>query len=414
MEKDDWGQTRPVLVRRYGEILRAGWLWIVITCLLSLTSALVFLQLGPRHVTATSIVNIEVISTNPFNLDRAASSFLDIATEIQLAKSWRTATLASENLGEGWEPTEIRERTEVTTEPTSTILRISFTSDNADRARHGADGVAAAYLDLRHKDAQTRADTSAEAIDMRLDSLSSELVGVLSSLADAESGSPETAAAETDRQLITQEIESLVSERARLYHVTQSAGQIIAPAIANGVSYTPNRVIILAGSLLVGMFVGGILAFVRERTRRRIKTAEELISLANVTVWRPDANLSRPWSATLELFYFAVEPFEAVSLVYPSKDIDLHDLAREFAVESADIETRLVPSNEGLSDVLFGVRNTEAVVLFLRDGASRQNTLQLITVLSNIGRPVIGVVFWPREHQFGRIAPESPDARVAS
>lgn len=391
--------TEPgIPVRRYREIFMAGWYWIVAGAMSGVVGAFAFMQTLTFQATATTVVNIEVISTNPFGLDRAASNFLDISTEVALAKSWQTAVLASERLNGELEPSQIREGTEVTAEATGTILRIAFTDPNQARAEEVADGVAAAYLDIRRSNAQVRATESAAAIDERLAQLSEELAVALEVLANTEAGTTEAAAADTDRQLITQEIESLVSERARLYHVAGTAGQIITPAGSNEVYFSPSRVVILAGGLMLGGVIGVALVFGADRWRRRITSAEELTSLTGIPVWRAEPHAPDEWRAAREMVRLASEGIARLGVVYPSDSDAAQAFVQTFseAVESTVID---IPAAQGMGDVLAGVHDVDAVVLFLRKGAHRRTTVQLISVLEGINRPAIGAVFisrpWP-------------------
>ena len=233
----------PVSVqwRTYGMVLRDRWRLLVAGAAIgALLSGGYLIAIG-KTATATTDVNITVISTDPFSSSKNAAELIDATTESKIATSQAVATTASEEVGGAVTAAQLRRGVAAELVSEATVMRISYANADPELARAGADAVAAAYLDYRETMAQRRLTKMYDNLEGRLTELRDELVAVNARSADAASGSPEANQAASDRDLITSEINSLLESKNALDTVDTSGGSILNAAADNQVRTSPNE-----------------------------------------------------------------------------------------------------------------------------------------------------------------------------
>ncbi|MCC2314580.1 hypothetical protein [Cellulomonas xiejunii] len=405
MTTPDHHDGASVAAGHYTRVLRRRALWVVSGALVGLLVAAGYLALAPRTATALSVLNIEVVTTQPFGLDRAASGLLDAGTEQQLASSYLVAKRASEMLDGRLHPRDVRAASEVQVAADGTVMRIAFTDADARLAAQGADAIADAYLEYRAEQAQGRVDAAAASIDERLTSLHAALAEALAALASAPAGSAEAANAEADRQVTRAEIDSLVQERTGLRAVGPDVGQIISPAVDGTVEYAPSRTIALAAGLLAGLLLGVVLAFTRDGQDRRVRGVDDLAGVTSAPLWQLD--LERREDGT------SVSPVAGAMLALRASEtgraavVDLTNtppgrLQRivEHSVERASVDLEMpcpeliwVPSGSSPAEPVLAARRAGGVVLVVELGhTSRRRVTDLADRVHEVGAQVLAVL----------------------
>ena len=78
-QRHDQGQY--VELGHYTRVLRQRWPLVVLGMLLGVLGGLGYLAVAPQHVQATAVVNLNVISSEPFNDTRPESQLIDAGVE---------------------------------------------------------------------------------------------------------------------------------------------------------------------------------------------------------------------------------------------------------------------------------------------------------------------------------------------
>lgn len=340
-------------IEQYAVIVARQWRVLLICTILGVIGAAGYLFITPQTTTATSDVNVNVISTEPFNAQKSAGSLLDVATEGRIATSHIVASQASEALGGTPGPSDIRTSSEVTTNSGTTIVRVSFTAGSRKAATTGADAVAAAYIKYRSAQAQDRIDVMLSNIKTRLTELRSDLEDAISRNSTSSPGSVQANQAESDRQQIALELEDLLSQKNTLESVDTTGGYVLTPATKNTVSVQPSRTIVLGTGLFAGLFLGLVLAFAVNPFDRTIRSAREMKRLTARPIFAvlpgyPLQIPARGYEADLlrvarERFFSSL-PTDARSVVVidDTAETDLSAAIVDFAIAAAQAEHKVV------------------------------------------------------------------------
>jgi capsular polysaccharide biosynthesis protein len=424
----------PVSVqwRTYATVVRDRWRVLVAGAAVGALLSGGYLVAIGKTVTATSDVNVTVISTDPFSSSRNAAGLLDATTESKIATSQAVATTAAEAVGGAATAAQLRSGVAAELVSEATVMRISYSNANAETARKGADAIAAAYLDYRETMAQRRLTKMYDNLEGRLTELRDELVDVNARSAEAAAGSPEANQAESDRDMITSEISSLLESKNALDTVDTSGGSILNTADDNAIRTSPNEPIILLSGILAGLMLGLLTAFgLRHLGRRRVRVRSDLEQYTGGVVAEIPARADRPF----ETFRYVRERLLA-SLPPKARVIALIDgaegghasdvpaqLARAFdevgrtttvvhvdaellAAKTAVLDTKrvgtlvllVVPAAVERSAVLVAARLADAAVFLVEPGATRAATLAgFKREFDAAGLPVLGSVTVPRE-----------------
>ena len=243
---------------------------------IGLVVAIGVLLFAPHTVTATTAVNLNVITTEPFNQQRPASGLLDVQTEADIASSHLVAQEASKLLNGRLSAAEVREASQVSAAGGATVVRVAFTAPTQQKAVGGADAVAAAYLSVRKDQAEQRIDTMLSSLNTRLEALNKNLLEITKVLIDAAPNSTEYAQASSQLQQVQVELDGLLSQRNALSSVDTTGGIILTSAQDSYPVQSPSRNMTLATGLGVGLVLGVIAAYVWNARDRRLRTPAEI------------------------------------------------------------------------------------------------------------------------------------------
>lgn len=355
-------------------ILRRQWRFIALVTIAGLAVAAAAILLIPRTVTATTEVNINVISTEPFNNQKSASGLLDDATEARIATSYVVASRASELLNGNVSSLNIRESSEVVTNSGTSILRVDFTAPDRSTAVAGANAVAAAYMEYRSDQADERINVIVSDINERLDGLQARLEEVNSRTPKAPASGVESKQAESDRLQISIELEHLLSQRNTLESVDTAGGAVLTPADKNPVETTPSKRVILATGLLAGIALGGLLVFLVDRRDFRVRSGVELERLMGTPVLAQlsASNNRVPASGSAadelrvarERVFAELQPKDrGLLIVDDSAGKTISSAAVNFAIAAAQAERRITLILPGIFDHQLEELNTALLLI---------------------------------------------------
>ncbi len=277
--RDDQDEGRSLELRQYFAVVRRRWYVVVVGLMVGVLGGLGYLSTTPKTVTATSSVNVNVISSQPFDNAKPDSQLFDPETEIQLATSAQVLGSAATLLHNDKTLTQMRADTVIQPVAGATIVKVMYTAATQAQAIKGADTIATDYLDYRSTAAATKVNKVVNQLGRQRDSLSKALLGANRRLNNAQVGSPQAVQADSDRQLINLELTSLVAQINALDSVDTSGGTVISPASQNAVTVSPNSTLVLAAGALLGLILGVVLAFLVNALGRRVVDGRALTAI---------------------------------------------------------------------------------------------------------------------------------------
>src|SRR5690554_4886010 len=267
---------QPREITHYVNVVRSQWRPVAAGAAIGLLAASGVLAFAGASHTAATDLNINVISTDPFNAQRSASGLLDGVTEAQIANSYAVAERATELLDNATTPESLRAGSDASTVADATIIRITYEATTADDARAGADALAQAYLSYRADQARQRLSGVTDRIEERLADLRKDLIDANSRSAASEPGTTEANQAASDRELVTIEIDSLLEEKNALDLIDTSGGSVLSSASENEVTTGLRPLPVLVTGLLAGLGLGIVGAFIMNAANRRIVSMREV------------------------------------------------------------------------------------------------------------------------------------------
>lgn len=258
-------------LRHYATVLRRRWRVVAVVFVLGTAVAAGYLKLTSPQATASTIVNVSVISTEPFSGARSAADLLDAATEQEIASSAAVAEQAADSIGSGVTGEELRAGAEIRLMADATVMQIDYTAADVRSARQGADAIAEAYLAYRTDRAEDRKQGTIDNLNNRLDELRGELRKANRQLERETPGSSGYSRADSDRQVISIEIDAIVTQISQTQQVDTASGTVLTAATEHAVSYQPRSWLVLATGALGGLALGLVAAFVVNTLDRRVR-----------------------------------------------------------------------------------------------------------------------------------------------
>jgi capsular polysaccharide biosynthesis protein len=268
--------SSSVELSHYVRILRRRWWLVALVAMVGAVLAAAYVVVEPKSYTATSLVNVNVISSTPFSQARSESGLIDAQTEIQLAESSQVTSAAAKTLGGHQSPSQIAHATTVTMVPSSTAVKITYQAATAARAVQGADALAAAYLNYRGQLASTRINTIVRQLQKQQDSLERRFVAVNRAIATARPGSTQSVQAQSDRDALNVQLSTVLSQINQYSGVDTSGGTVVTDAADHAVTVSPSsRTVVLSGAG-AGLVLGIVLTYLVASARRRLYDATDI------------------------------------------------------------------------------------------------------------------------------------------
>lgn len=427
--------TTTIGLDHYLRVLMRQWRIVVAMTFIGVVASGAFLLITTDRITATTQVNLSVITTEPFSPQRAASGLLDDATEAAIASSYVVAHRTASALDDGTVASELHDAIEVTISEDGTIARVQATASTRSVAVEHANAVASAYLGYRSDEAEQRRDTIVENLTERVDTLNAQLAEVNESLASTDSV-PREAQAASDREQILAELTQILSERTSLRSLVTTGGSVLTDAAQNSVAVAPSRKIAVATGIGGGIVLGVLFAFVRDPRGRRLRSAAEIAhetgsrvlarmhdplghpplsgrDAASLAVVRervlanlPTANRilviddadDRSGTAA-ELVAAIAETGQRARLADPrGRDVAYRDDASTIVVIAC-------ATSDGTAALLAAIRQADAALLVAREGTTTNlTTREVVGEVHQAGVGFLGTIVYPRIRRARRSA----------
>lgn len=234
--------------------------WIAAGIVVGLIAAAVYLVVTPRNYVASTQVNVAAVSADPLVGDKAPSTLVDFSTELQIARSAEVAHAAQDSLGDGW-TTEELQGVEASGDAEGTVVTLTYSHPDRDRAVAGADALATAYLDQRVELTRTRFEDTLTALDEAIKNYQTDYAASISS---------------EQRQLLSQRLSSLRERRTQLAYASFDAGTVLSFAEDNPVYRSPSTLKYLLVGALGGLVLGVVLSLLAYAWMRRPRSTADL------------------------------------------------------------------------------------------------------------------------------------------
>jgi capsular polysaccharide biosynthesis protein len=253
--------TSDVELGEYSRIAHRQRWTILLTILVFTGLAAVYAFLAPSSYSASTTVLLQPGVTD---ITSTAIQTVDVETQAQYAASSVVASrvrLPGNHSGSAL----LKNLKVAPGAGASTTLVFTYTDPNAETARRLSLAFAQAYLSQRRDTLEVSVQQAQARARQRVQHLRAQLTA-------AQSG-PSTPGAQdtTSETLIANEIQDLRVSLNRFSLMTVDPGTVIdSPPPAGDLKVSPSRTTTLAAGLLLGLFAGLILAFVRDRGSKRI------------------------------------------------------------------------------------------------------------------------------------------------
>ena len=225
---------------------------------------------------STASVLVRAITTNAFDPGQRVDQQLNMFNQRQLAQSQPVAAVAAKSLETTATPTQLLEHVRVDVPANSQILRVHYSDTVPLTAQRGADAFAKAYLAFREADARTQASTSQRSIQKDVARLQKDASAAEKAISDPNADSNARQAAQARLTSINNRLQPLLAQLNGFLSLDFTPGTVIAAADLPGSPASPNHRLDIGIGLLVGLFLGVVLAFVRDRTDDRLRGREDL------------------------------------------------------------------------------------------------------------------------------------------
>lgn len=260
-----------------GWVLRRWWVLVLLTVLGALAGA-AYASTSTKEYTATTSVLVR--QTSGVGDDTVANgrtpSGINLDTESQVLISDVTAQAAQALLKTTTSPADLETAVSVTVPPNSAVLDVAFTAGTPRGAQAGAQAFAQAYLDGRSSAAQRDLTQQVAALQQQRDQLNAQVTDLSGRVALAPPNSADRQRAEADLQVVTSQITAVGARLAPLTSATVTPGSILTPAALPTSPSAPNELIDVVGGALVGLLLGILIALLRGRADRRVRSRRSL------------------------------------------------------------------------------------------------------------------------------------------
>jgi polysaccharide biosynthesis transport protein len=265
-----------VELRDYLRVFRRQLALIVAITLLGAAAAAAYTFRRTPVYESNASVLVRAITTNAFDPGSRVDQQLNMFNQRQLAQSEPVAAIAAKSLGTTATPAQLLEHVRVDVPANSQILRIGYRDTVPLTAQRGADAFATAYLAFREADARAQAKASQTSIQRDVARLQKEASEAEQAISDPGADSNARQAAQARLTSINNRLQPLLAQLNGFLSLDFTPGTVIAPAALPDSPASPNSRLDVGIGLLVGLFLGVVLAFVRDRTDDRLRGREDL------------------------------------------------------------------------------------------------------------------------------------------
>ena len=268
--------TGSVELRDYLRVFKRQLALIVAITLLGAAAAAAYtFRRTPVYESSASVL-VRAITTNAFDPGSRVDQQLNMFNQRQLAMSEPVAALAAKTLKTTATPAQLLEHVKADVPANSQILRIRYQDTVPLTAQRGADAFAKAYLTSRESDARAQATISQKSLQSDITRFQKQATAAEKVIGDPDADSATRQAAQAKLAAANNRLDQLLSQLSGFQSLDFTPGTVIAAAGLPSTPASPNNRLDVGIGLLVGLFLGVVLAFVRDRTDDRLRGREDL------------------------------------------------------------------------------------------------------------------------------------------
>jgi Mrp family chromosome partitioning ATPase/ElaB/YqjD/DUF883 family membrane-anchored ribosome-binding protein len=278
--------TRPVSadLSHYVGMMRRNW-WVVLTATgLGLGLGALVTGAVPKVYESSASVLVQAVEQDTNQSGGRTKGAINLDTEAQLVKSGAVAAKAGTLLRSPVPPIELAKSVSVEVPANTTVLVITYEADTPDGAQRGSHAFAEAYLRNREETARAGLDVQIKSLSLKVRQLTTNLTGINARLARARPGSSERSNLESLRSNSQNQLNGLTARLNEFTTTTIAAGSIISDARVPDEPTSPNAMLNLASGAMIGLLLGLLLAFARERLDRRLRSVADVRERARIPV----------------------------------------------------------------------------------------------------------------------------------
>lgn len=268
--------TGSVELRDYLRVFKRQLALIVAITLLGAAAAAAYTFRRTPVYESTASVLVRAITTNAFDPGSRVDQQLNMFNQRQLAMSEPVAALAAKTLKTTATPAQLLEHVKVDVPANSQILRIRYQDTVPLTAQRGSDAFAKAYLASREADARAQATTSQKSLRADIVRFQKQAAAAEKVIGDPDADSATREAARVKLASANNRLDELLGRLSGFESLDFTPGNVIAAANLPSTPSSPNNRLDIGIGLLVGLFLGVVLAFVRDRTDDRLRGREDL------------------------------------------------------------------------------------------------------------------------------------------
>lgn len=299
-------------VRDHLAVVRRRWVWPVLFMVLGGVTAYGLTWLQPRMFTAEASLLL-----NPAQRSTSATVMEpdEVATQADVVMSTAVADRVIQDLGLNRDPTGLLEDVQVSVMDGTRVVEIAVTASTAERAAEVANAFGDNYIDYRAEEQLAANQRFTGVLQEQLTEVRREI--------DSTEQEMERAASEERRQRFADRLQALDARAAEINGQIAAAsvgdapivgGQVIRRAEPPTSPAQPRPVRAAALGAGIGLLLGLIVAYLRDRADDEIRSEDQLVDLVGDT-----QVLGRiPRSPASDRPVFLIEPHSAASEAYRS------------------------------------------------------------------------------------------------
>ncbi|SCL35026.1 hypothetical protein GA0074692_3985 [Micromonospora pallida] len=275
MDATDVARPRPVGVADLARIPLRRWRTVLAATGLLLLLVVSYLVFIPAVYTATTVVVVRPVVTDPFSLPAGgADRAVNMTAETGIATSNDVIDRVAQITGR--EVEEVATALKVETPVGGQLLRFTYAGQSEQGAVAGANGAAETYLSLRKGMYEDQRGAVLKSYDDTIALVTTQRATTQRQLPEEGSNSgPRTSALLDQIRALNDQLAQLAEQRSKIASADLSPGSVTSAARAPVPSNRDSAPIFVLAGLLGGVLVGTLLAFVREAMDRRVRSANE-------------------------------------------------------------------------------------------------------------------------------------------
>lgn len=227
--------------------------------------------LWPATYVSSAVVLVDPVVGAPFSPE-ARGDRVNLETEAQLVNSPAVAAYAADELGGDIAVERLQSGVSASVPASTQLLDIRYSAEESELAQRAAQAFAQGFLDYRGDRAQDYVETREQTISGQRAELEAQLEAALAVVGDPEASAEAQAGARDEAARVTERLAALDADQEVLADLAVVPGQIVTPATAPRRDNTVVPVVLMAAGALLGVLVGLLLAWRRDRRQDSLRS----------------------------------------------------------------------------------------------------------------------------------------------